>query len=272
MPKEIPLTQGEIAIVDDDMYDYLMQWKWCVSRSGSVGRRKADPYAVRREKGTTSSIRMHRVVAGALSGEQVDHINGNTLDNRRENLRRCTDGQNKRNMGGWTNSDSGHKGVAWNKALGKWVASITKDYKSIHIGVFDDKLEAARAYNEAAKFFFGEYARLNDVPDCTPCRITQEVLRERYSFGTTHRINNTSGFIGVSWHKYVRQWKAGINFGGGNIHIAYSDDVQEAAYIRDQVALQLHGDRAKLNLLTGPSIPLDTGSSEAYKERTAPLL
>lgn len=153
--KQIPLTQGKFAIVDDDMFDYLSQWKWqCVS----VG------YAQRRTGsilGKRTWIYMHRQIMNAPKTLEVDHINGNKLDNRRENLRLCTRAQNRRNNNMQMNNVSGFKGVSWAKRDQKWRAKIRVDGRTIHIGNFEDPKEAARAYDAKARELHGEFARTN---------------------------------------------------------------------------------------------------------------
>lgn len=105
--------------------------------------------------------RFHRVIMSAPSGMQVDHINGNTLDNRRCNLRICTSAENGRNRKPRKGGSSGYKGVCWNKPAQKWQARIMVGGKSISLGYFDDEVEAARAYDAAACEFHGDFARLN---------------------------------------------------------------------------------------------------------------
>ena len=104
---------------------------------------------------------MHHVILPLKDGLQVDHINGNRLDNRKENLRLVTKSQNMMNRGVQKNSTSGYKGV--NEHQGKWRAYILENGKQKHLGVFEDKKEAARAYNKMAKLLHGEYAVLNKL-------------------------------------------------------------------------------------------------------------
>lgn len=155
--RQIPLTQNSIATVDDADYEYLIQWKWYMSGKG---------YAVRDASVTEgrATILMHRVILDAPAGAQVDHINQDKLDNRRSNLRLATDQENKRNRPTQKNSTSGYKGVCWHAQKNKWRAQIYTDRHQIHIGCFEDKHEAAHAYDTAAKQLFGEYAYLN-FPD-----------------------------------------------------------------------------------------------------------
>ena len=91
----------------------------------------------------------------------VDHINSDSLDNRRSNLRVCTVSQNNMNSAIGRNNKSGYKGVSWDKTNKKWRAGIKAKGKSVSLGSFNSKKDAARAYNEAAKKAYGEFAKLN---------------------------------------------------------------------------------------------------------------
>ena len=110
---------------------------------------------------------MHRVIVGARHGQDVDHKNNEaTLDNQRHNWRICTNSQNQMNAKKQIGCSSQYKGVCWNRQCGKWQARIKLNGKEIWLGYFDDEIEAARVYNEAAIEHFGEFARLNDVAVC----------------------------------------------------------------------------------------------------------
>lgn len=156
MTKQIPLTQGKFTTVSDEDFDFLMQNKWffnceyAVRKGSRVGGKK------------DSKIWMHRIVNKTPRGMETDHINGNKLDNRRENLRSVTTGQNQRNSPS-RRGTSAYKGVSWNKANKKWIASITIKRKQIHLGAFTSETEAALCYNIAAEKFHGSFARLNQV-------------------------------------------------------------------------------------------------------------
>lgn len=150
---QIKLTQDKVAIVDDKDYELISQHKWFAHRY----KNKFYADANFKEGNKYKTIRMHRIITGAGVGEEVDHINGDTLDNRRENLRICTKTQNRQNRH-YGYGSSSYKGVYWHKHSKKWCAQIIR---STFIGYFDSEEEAARAYDKAAIDLFGEYARLN---------------------------------------------------------------------------------------------------------------
>ena len=158
MSKKIPLTQGKFAIVDDEDYERVNQYKWCAFKSAY-----GVYYAMRFEN--KKNIPMHRFILG-LGDKKilVDHIDCDGLNNTKSNLRESTHAQNGRNRGKQANNTSGYKGVFWNKGAKKWIPAIRVDKKMIALGCFDCKIEAAKAYNEAAIKYHGEFARLNEIP------------------------------------------------------------------------------------------------------------
>lgn len=154
--KLLPLSQGKHAIVDEADYEWLSQWKWCAASFNGKW------YAARMRRKPESGIAlMHREIMGAAAGEYTDHINGDGLDNRRENLRLCSHAQNMSNSRHRSNNKSGFRGVDRPNPKGRWRAKITVNRRSIHLGYYDAKEEAARAYDEAAIRYFGEFARPN---------------------------------------------------------------------------------------------------------------
>lgn len=149
--KTIPLTQGKFAIVDDEDYEWLMQWKWYAHKNGNNNY-----MAARRKK--YKAILMHRTIMDAPSDKQVDHFDHNKLNNQRTNLRLCTNSQNCQNRISQRGS-SQYKGVRWNK--NRWMARIGINGKLIYLGLFINEVKAAKAYDKAAKESFGEFAYLN---------------------------------------------------------------------------------------------------------------
>ena len=158
MAKEIPLSTqkrrnsqnlGLVALVDDEDYDWLSQWNW----SAVSTHRRNGGYAMRRDNVTGKTILMHRMILKASDGGEVDHINGNGLDNRRCNLRLVTPQQNRRNRSTGRNNQTGYKGVTFDKKSGRWVMSFRV--------VFDSAEEAARVYDQLAAAVFGEHAKTN---------------------------------------------------------------------------------------------------------------
>ena len=152
--KEIKLTQGYVALVDDEDYDYLNQFKW----NAKEGPRSV--YAKRKVK--NRDVTMHRFILGVTDPKvKVDHKDGDGLNNRRFNLRTANNHQNQHNRKPNKNSTSGFKGVTWRKDLEKWNAALEMSGKRLHLGYFDCPLEAACAYDMAAVKHFGEFAHCN---------------------------------------------------------------------------------------------------------------
>ncbi|WP_238537859.1 HNH endonuclease [Zavarzinella formosa] len=159
---QIELAQGHTAVIDDEDADMILSHKWHASR-GSCGKVHAVTTAWDRDKQKHHNIRMHRLILGAKPGEMVDHITGDTLDNRRQNLRICTNAENQQNSGQRRGS-SKYKGVAWYSRHGKWRVMFNWKGKTHFVGYFDSEVEAALAYNKAVLPLAGEFARLNIIP------------------------------------------------------------------------------------------------------------
>lgn len=159
--KEIPLTQGKVALVDDEDFEPISQRGWYANKLGQLGCF----YAVSR-KGcwpNQKAVLMHRFILGAGKGVLVDHRDLNTLNNCRSNLRLCSRFENARNSKMFVTNTSGFRGVILDKPSRKWVAAIWFKNKRIHIGRFESKEMAAMAYNKKAKELHGEFATLNPV-------------------------------------------------------------------------------------------------------------
>lgn len=159
MVREIQLTQGKVALVDDADYEYLSQWKWYAQliKGRWYARR-----SVRKGFPKQIALSMHQVILNTPKGMESDHKNGNGLDNQRQNLRVCTKSNNMYNQKVQTRSKSSKfKGVYWSNKYRKWVAQIRVNHKAIWLGNFNLEIDAAKAYDATAKETFGEFAKLN---------------------------------------------------------------------------------------------------------------
>lgn len=152
--KEIPLTQGMVALVDDEDYEDASRFSWFALANGRV------TYAARHGEGR-QTVYMHNSVLGSRAGFQVDHANGNGLDNRRMNLRWATKVEQGRNRQCYRNNVAGLKGVQRVQQSNRWRARITFDGRTHNLGCFDVPEDAARAYDSKAREVFGDFARVN---------------------------------------------------------------------------------------------------------------
>jgi hypothetical protein len=149
-----------VALVDIEDFDWLCHWSWCAHFDKSTGKN----YATRKLtiNGKPQQIRMHREILGLESDDkhQGDHINKDTLNNRRDNLRIASVEENQRNRGAYKNNTSGFKGVSLHPD-GAYTAHITYDKKKHYLGSFKTAEEAYAAYCAAAKEHHGEFARFS---------------------------------------------------------------------------------------------------------------
>lgn len=148
------------------MFEELSQYEW------HAYKHRLTFYAIRNLEiypGVRTTVKMHRQVMRALGGELIDHKNGKGIDNQRDNLRIASSSQNSANRrAARKGSKSQYKGVSWHKQHGRWYAGICHNYKQIFLGLHDDEVEAAKAYDRKAIELFGEFAKLN-FPEETAC-------------------------------------------------------------------------------------------------------
>lgn len=161
--KKIHLTRGFIAIVDDEDYERLIKYKWqyCPSHNKKIYAKRG---SLKGEFSERRTIYMHKQILNHTnSSEQIDHINNNGLDNRKENLRICKPKENCRNRSkGKSIKTSSFKGVFFRKERKTWTASIRVDNKLIYLGSSYSEVEAAKIYNAGAIKYFGKFAKLNE--------------------------------------------------------------------------------------------------------------
>ncbi len=154
--KLIPLSKSKFAQVDDDQWAELSKFKWYYGGGG---------YACREIGGRKNRKRiwMHRLIASCPAEFECDHIDGNRLNNQKINLRQCDQFGTSQNICIRRTSKSGFRGVSWDEPRKKWVAIITAFKKDHYLGRFDNKLDAAAAYNQMALKLHGSFARLNPI-------------------------------------------------------------------------------------------------------------
>ena len=155
--KTIPLSKGYVAIVDDDDFAAVSVYKWCaqVSHWGAYAKRTV------KKGGRKKCVMLHKEIFGSLPpGMLVDHINGDTLDNRRANLRAVNKYEHAQNTAKRSDNSSGHRGVSFCRFSGKWRAEISANGRRVRIGRFDSVEKAAAAYRDFAERMHGEFSGL----------------------------------------------------------------------------------------------------------------
>jgi hypothetical protein len=159
--KTLPISNGYSVLIDDEDLELVQQFHW------QPDIRPWAIYAMRTAKknGKQYKMRMHRLIMGVLDDHyvKVDHKNGNGLDNRKENLRVCSNSQNLMNSVK-PKGNNRFKGVYYRERNKKFQAMIKAEGKRLHLGLFTSEEDAARAYNDAALTYFGEFAKLNVIP------------------------------------------------------------------------------------------------------------
>lgn len=159
--KKIPLSQGKYALVDDEDFESLSRYSWHVSWQSERH------FKVTRSEMVDGRIRkfsMHREIMRAPCGKEVDHINHNTLDNRKENLRICTRAENMWNSRIPSTNTSGLKGVSWSKQRNKWLVHLRVRGETRHLGYFSTKKAARQKYEKSTRLLHGRFAL-----GTTPC-------------------------------------------------------------------------------------------------------
>lgn len=235
MSHRIELSLGMFSLVDD-VDAHFAEHKWYLRSNG---------YACRSLPGG-HAVALHRAIADAPMGYDVDHINGDRLDNRRLNLRIATRSENMKNK--WTDRprESIFQGVFRRHIKDGWWVLLACNGKQVYLGDYDDEEKAARASDAAARFFGLPGTNFPGTESMSP----QEIL---IANGQTANGRGSSRFRGVRFVPRVGKWRAEIHYNGKNVHIGEFLDEMTAARIWDQKALELLGPAAlpKLNFKTG---------------------
>lgn len=237
MPKEIKLfgkfSDGLCALVDDEDYDRVNQHRWHVGNNGYIktfiGGRK-----------NVKCLLMHRLIMNPPDDFEVDHKDGNKLDNRRSNLRVARREENARNLRRHKKFSSRFKGVSWNGKAQLWDARIGDNRQTLHLGQFSSEIQAALAYNTAALERFGEFASLNEITPNTPDDV-------RYRQGKAMSTSRTSKYLGVSLNKRLGTWSAELMANKKRFRRRGFHSEEEAARAYDKLALEHRGTKAFLN-------------------------
>jgi hypothetical protein len=156
---KIPLTNSPLfALVDDEDSERVLKYRWNLQKDGRI-----------RGHYCSESTSLSRFILW-FPVNVVDHINGDQLDNRKENLRECSHSENIRNQKKQKGKSSKYKGVSWFKRVSKWIVHIKAEKKLIYLGYFEDEIEAAKVYDQAAIKYHKKFAKLNfpiDISDKT---------------------------------------------------------------------------------------------------------
>lgn len=157
----VTLTKGYEAVIDAKDAEYISQWNWSAAIKIRGEGMISSVYAIRCQSvdSKRKTVCMHRDLINPSEHLQVDHIDGNGLNNRRSNLRTATNSENQKNRGPSRANRSGMKGVSWHAGIKKWQASIKVDGKDKYLGVFENLEDAHKAYCDASKKFHGQFAR-----------------------------------------------------------------------------------------------------------------
>jgi hypothetical protein len=228
------LPSGQDVLLDDEDYERLERFRYYKHKKGYA-------YRFDESSGHRKAYYMHHDVVGNIKGMVVDHINGNKLDNRKENLRITTNAQNIHNTGNYKkqNKTSPYKGVIWNKGAKAWQATMRINGEQRRLGWFETEEAAANAYNHHVKQLRDDLAFINDVP------YDPEWEKKRIP----DRRNGTgkSKYIGVSYRPKYNDWMVTISKNHKSMYLGTFKDEIEAAKVYNAKAIELHGDKAKLN-------------------------
>jgi hypothetical protein len=226
---KIPLSKEKgYASISPNDFGKVSKYKWYLRKDG---------YAACTSRVGGNNILMHRFITRAPAGINIDHINGNRLDNRRENLRFATQKENCQNAKG---KRGGLKGIYYHPRDKNWIANIGMDGKTHFIGAYNNPEDAALAYDSAALYYFKEFAKIN-YPSIPTSPHSIEQLRNM------NKKPSSSQYRGVGFHTQRGKWRARIKTRGTETHLGLFDTEEAAAKAYDEAAIKHHGKFAKFN-------------------------
>lgn len=235
------------VLIDDEDVPLVTQYKWYIHRPS--GNRYFYSHICVNNKRT--SIKLHRLIMGCetCDGTIVDHINGNTLDNRKSNLRICNHLGNAQNAKKRKDNKTGYKGVTKRHLVSgdRYRAKIRINGKLCIIGEADAAETCARWYDVMAIKHHGEFARLNFSKEEYTTEVCNKLFAEIEQYKHAMNRFNTSGYRGISLVKKTGKYHAQIQVNGTKIHIGFFDDIIDAAKAYDKKVRQLFGDASLVN-------------------------
>jgi len=238
--KKIKLSNSHLmAFVDDDKFEELNKYKWCLNSNGYIIRSKikSDP------ENYPKTIYMHRQIMNVIINSKyicIDHINHIICDNTACNLRKCNKAENSRNKNLCVvkNTNSKFKGVKYNVGSKKWFGRIKFENKMIHIGSFETDIEAALAYDQMARYLYKDFSSPNFKNKNEKIIDVEKVLHKKEFM--------SSKYHGVYWNKSNKNWGAGIRINNKGKYLGSFSSEIEAAKCVDNFIIENKLDR-KLN-------------------------
>ena len=235
--KKVKLTQDNYALVDDEDFERVNQYRWHTSFSGN------NYYAVRTQGSTYANnkkcIMMHRFIFNCPNDKIIDHINHKTLDNRKCNLRICSSQQNSRNRYSLNNCTSKYKGVYYYNVNKIYISAIYIKKKKQHLGCYKNDKDAARIYDYFANKYWQKFAYLNFPNEL----LSKKEFKQLYT-----KKERSSKYIGVSKLSDITRWQSYITINRKSKYIGSHKTEYDAAKARDKYVIK-NGlqDKYKLN-------------------------
>lgn len=234
MTKEIELSKGKIALVDDGDYPWLIRQEWYFDGRYAAGSKYHHDRYQAGLKVWTTRLYMHRHILDAPANLTVDHIDGDKLNNTRANLRLCTQKQNGWNTKGQARGSTGYKGVRFEPRRNCWVAEMSVNGRGLYLGAYTTPEAAAYAYDRAAQEHHGEFAFLN-FPEFETAPPGERITRR----STPSRDGSTSKYKGVTWVKSRGKWRALISINGRQQFLGEFTNELDAAQAYETALAQL---------------------------------